>query len=158
MGNHPLVIRFMKCLFQSRPTFPKYTEIWDVNVVLSYLKTLSPVAKLPPKGLTYWVTMMLMLLSGQRVQTIQLMDLKDMTMSKSQFTFMFKVSSKVKRTKPGRHSQDLKFKDYAPYRRLCIYTYLQKYLPVTKPLRGDETKLLISFNKKKWRSAWELVR
>ena len=32
-------------------------------------------------------------------------------------------------------------------RRLCIYTYLQKYLAVTKPLRGDETKLLISFNK-----------
>ena len=60
-----------------------------------------------------------------------------MTMSKSQFTF--KVSSKVKHTKPGRHLQDLKFKAYAPDRRLCIYTYLQKYLAVTK--------LLISFHK-----------
>ena len=39
-----------------------------------------------------------------------------------------------------------KFKAYAPDRRLCIYTYLQKYLAVTKSLRGDETKLLISFN------------
>ena len=29
---------------------------------------------------------------------------------------------------------------------LCIYTYLQKYLAVTKSLRGDETKQLISFN------------
>ena len=145
VGNHPLVTRFMKGVYQSRPTFPKYTEIWDVNVVLSYLKTLSPVAKLSLKDLTYKVTMMLMLLSGQRIQTIQLLDLKDMTMSKSQFTF--KVSSKVKHTKPGRHLQDLKFKAYAPDRRLCIYTYLQKYLVVTKPLRGDETKLLISFNK-----------
>ena len=145
VGNHPLVTRFMKGVFQSRPTFPKYTEIWDVNVVLSYLKTLSPVAKLSLKDLTYKVTMMLMLLSGQRIQTIQLLDLKDMTMSKSQFTF--KVSSKVKHTKPGRHLQDLKFKAYAPDRRLCIYTYLQKYLAVTKPLRRDETKLLISFKK-----------
>ena len=145
VGNHPLVTRFMKGVFQSRPTFPKYAEIWDVNVVLSYLKTLSPVAKLSLKDLTYKVTMMLMLLSGQRIQTIQLLDLKDMTMSKSQFTF--KVSSKVKHTKPGRHLQDLKFKAYAPDRRLCIYTYLQKYLAVTKPLRGDETKLLISFHK-----------
>ena len=145
VGNHPLVTRFMKGVYQSRPTFPKYTEIWDVNVVLSYLKTLSPVAKLSLKDLTYKVTMMLMLLSGQRTQTIQLLDLKDMTMSKSQFTF--KVSSKVKHTKPGRHLQDLKFKAYAPDRRLCIYTYLQKYLAVTKPLRGDETKLLTSFNK-----------
>ena len=45
-------------VFHSRPTFPKYTEIWDVNVVLSYLKTLSPVAKL-----------------SQRIQRIQLLDL-----------------------------------------------------------------------------------
>ena len=108
----------MKGVFQSRPTFPKYTEIWDVNDVLSYLKTLSPVAELSLKDLTYKVTMML--LSGQRIQTIQLLILKDMTMSKSQFTF--KVSSKVKHTKPGRHLQGLKFKAYAPDRRLCIYT------------------------------------
>ena len=109
------------------------------------MKTLRPVAKLALKDLTYKVTMMLMLLSGQRIQTIQLLDLKDVTMSKSQFTF--KVSTKVKHTKPGRHLQDLKFKAYAPDRRLCISTYLQKYLAVTKPLRGDEMKLLISFNK-----------
>lgn len=121
VGNHPIVTRFVKGVFQSRPTFPKYTEIWDVNVVLSYLKTLSRVAKLSLKDLTYKVTMMLMLLSGQRTQTIQLLNLKD----KSQFTF--KVLSKVKHTKPGRHLQDLKFKAYAPDRQLCIYTYLQKY-------------------------------
>ena len=137
VGNHPLVTRFMKGVFQSRPTFPKYAEIWDANAVLSYLKTLSPVAKLSLKYLTYKVTMMLMLLSGQRIQTSQLL--------KSQF--MFKVLSKVKHTKPGRHLQDLKFKAYAPDRMLCIYTCLQKYLAVMKPLRGDETKLLISFNK-----------
>ena len=45
------------------------------------------------KDLTYKVTVMLMLLSGQRIQTIQLLDFKDMTMSKSQFTF--KVSVKL---------------------------------------------------------------
>ena len=148
VGNHPLVTRFMKGVFQSRPTFPKYTEIWDVYKRCVFLFKNSesrPAAELSLKDLTYKVTMMLMLLSGQRIQTIQLLDLKDMTMSKSQFTF--KVSSKVKQSKPGRHLQDLKFKAYAPDRRLCIYTYLRKYLAVTKPLRGDGTKLLISFNK-----------
>ena len=50
VGNHPLVTRFMRGVFQSRPTFPKYTEIWDVNVVLSHLKILSPVAKLSLQG------------------------------------------------------------------------------------------------------------
>ena len=144
-GETSAQTRFMKGVFQSRPTFPKNTEIWDVNVVLSYLKTLSPIAKLSLKDLTYKVTMMLMLLSGQRIQTIHLLDLKDMIVSKSQF--MFKVSSKVKHTRPGRHLQDLKFKAYVPDRRLCIYTNLQKYLAETESLRGDETKLLISFTK-----------
>ena len=108
----------MKGIFQSRPKFPKYTEIWDVDIVLSYLKTQSPVANLSLKDLTYMVTMLLL---GQRIQTIQLLDLKDTTMSKTQF--MCKGSSKVKRTKPGRHLQDLKFKADAPDRQLCIYTF-----------------------------------
>jgi len=36
---------------------------------------------------------------------------------------------------------------HAPDRWLCIYTYLQKYLAVTKSLRGDEMKVLISLKK-----------
>ena len=44
---------FIKGVFQSRTTCILYTEIWDVNVVLSYLKTLSPIAKLSIKDLTY---------------------------------------------------------------------------------------------------------
>ena len=42
IGSHPLVSRFMKGVFQSRPTCPRYLATWDVSVVLSYLRTLSP--------------------------------------------------------------------------------------------------------------------
>ena len=38
-GEHPLVTRYMKGIFEIRPAFPKYSEIWDVTVVLNYLKT-----------------------------------------------------------------------------------------------------------------------
>ena len=43
VGQHPLVIRFPKGVFESRPAMPRYTVVWDVNQVLDYLKTLSPV-------------------------------------------------------------------------------------------------------------------
>ncbi|WAR17538.1 hypothetical protein MAR_032132 [Mya arenaria] len=34
VGNHPLIIRYMKGVFASRPSKPRYTYIWDVDKVL----------------------------------------------------------------------------------------------------------------------------
>ena len=44
VGKHPLVSQLMKGIFQEKPPRPKYTEICDVSIVLSYLQSLSPVA------------------------------------------------------------------------------------------------------------------
>ena len=145
VGNHPLVSRFLKGVFQTRPALPRYTQIWDINQVLAYLRHMSPVEKLTLKDLTVKVTMLLMVLSGQRIQTIQMLSLEFMTLTKS--TVMFKVHDKVKQTRPGKHLKDLLFKAYAPDRRLCILTYLKAYLTATQSLRGEENQLLISFAK-----------
>jgi len=37
-GEHPLVCRFMKGLFELKPTLPRYSEIWDPEVVLEFLR------------------------------------------------------------------------------------------------------------------------
>ena len=42
VGEHPLICRFLKGVFELRPALPKYTEILDVGIVLRYLKTLCP--------------------------------------------------------------------------------------------------------------------
>ena len=36
-GSHPLVVRFLKGVYESRPTVPGYVETWDVTVVLKFL-------------------------------------------------------------------------------------------------------------------------
>ena len=36
IGKHPLVIRFMQGIFNSRPTMPRYSSVWDIEVVLSH--------------------------------------------------------------------------------------------------------------------------
>lgn len=33
-GEYPLVVRCMKGIFELKPASLKYTEIWDVNIVL----------------------------------------------------------------------------------------------------------------------------
>jgi len=52
VGQNPLVCRLLKGVFQSRPPKPKYTEVWDVQVVLTYLATLHAVESLTFKQLT----------------------------------------------------------------------------------------------------------
>ena len=46
IGRHPLVVRFLKGVFNPRPPVPRYNEVFDVSIVLRFLKTLSPVASL----------------------------------------------------------------------------------------------------------------
>ena len=53
-----------------KPSPPKYCEIWDVKVVLDYLKTFDELSLLPLKDLTLNLTMLLCLTTGQRGQTI----------------------------------------------------------------------------------------
>lgn len=89
--------------------------------------------------------MLLMLLSGQRIQTIKMLNIEYMTITES--TVRFKIQDKVKQTRPGKHLQDLCFKAYAPDRRRCIITYLRHYLTLTESLRGSDKQLLISFAK-----------
>ena len=52
IGNHPLVVRFLKGVFNLRPPVPRDKEVWDVSIVLRFLKTLSSVASLSLKSLT----------------------------------------------------------------------------------------------------------
>ena len=51
-GEHPLVPRCMKGIFELKPALPKYTEIWDVNIVLGYLRAAAPLRSLSLKQLT----------------------------------------------------------------------------------------------------------
>ena len=40
VGQHPLIVRLVKGLFNEKPAVPRYACTWNVNVVLKYLKTL----------------------------------------------------------------------------------------------------------------------
>ena len=64
VGKHPLVTRFMKGVFQLRPALPRYTETWNVGVVIKYLSNMVPTPELTMENPTKKLTMLLALLSG----------------------------------------------------------------------------------------------
>ena len=69
-GSQPLVGRFLKGVYESRPSVPRYVETWDVTVVLKFLANLYPPSKSTLGELTLKLVMLVSLISGQRGQSI----------------------------------------------------------------------------------------
>ena len=75
-GAHPMVVRFIKGVYQSKPSIPRNLVTWDVSIVLRFIKTLSPVGKLTLKNLTLKTATLAALLTGQRAQSLFFMNIK----------------------------------------------------------------------------------
>ncbi len=74
VSTHPFINRFMKRAFNSRKPTPKYSETWDVNIVLGFIKKWYPLNALSLKDLTYKLDILLPLTTGQRCQTLVSLD------------------------------------------------------------------------------------
>lgn len=145
-GSHPLVARFLKGVFNIRPPQSRYSSIWDVNAVLSYLRTLSPVRHLSLKDLTLKLVMLMALTNAARIDTVNKLSVTNVLKLKSEF--VVNIDGLLKQSRPGSLCSNLSFKAFPPDRRLCIYFALKEYLARTKHLRSENvTKLLISYVK-----------
>ena len=144
-GTHPLVLKFMKGVYEQLKPKPKYTQIWDVSIVLKYLASLKPNALLSLKNLTLKLVMLLLLVSGQRGQTIHSLSLQGMSLSET--SCQFQVLEHMKTSKPGTAVPVIKFQKYEPDEDICPLMALKEYLKRTKNLRGQEDKLFITHQK-----------
>ena len=144
-GGHPDVCRTVKGIQQCHPTAPRYSEIWDAKVVLDYCESLQDASLLSLKMLTFRLTMLLALSSGQRVQTLKALDINNMLMQNN--VCSFRITQLLKHTGKGRSQEKLKFVAYEPCKALCVLTNLRQYLSLTASLRGSHSQLLISIQK-----------
>ena len=142
-GQLPIVKRFMKGVFETRPSLPRYSSTWDINIAFNYIRQQKPLSLLSLKDLSHRVAFLLCLLSGQRCQTLSKLSIENMTIDQSTVTFI--ITEKLKHTRVGAHQEPLQFLAYPPDRNLCIVAHLTEYLQKTSPLRGDNKQLFISF-------------
>ena len=144
-GSHPLVTRFIKGVFETRPSVPRYKEIWDVNSVLKILATWTLGVELSLRDMSWKLTTLLALLSGQGVQTLKPLTLTSMTLTANRCVFM--IDTPLKTTRPGKHLGRIEFLAYEPDRNLCVVQHLQAYIDRTSHLRGETDQLLIGYQK-----------
>ena len=144
-GSHKLTCQFMKGVFNARPSLPRYASIWDPDVVLRYLSRLAPSRRIPLKTLTRKVATLLALLTVQRVRTLHLIRLKNISVTDDYVQIV--IDAKLKTSRPGFHLEPIVLKKYNVNKHLCIVRYLNEYIKRTESLRGPEPQLFVSYQK-----------
>jgi integrase len=133
----------MKGIYNKRPSLPRYSMTWDVNEVLKHLETLH-LDDINLKDLSMKCVTLLALLSGQRIQTIQGLNINCMVFTHDGCEIF--IDKVLKTSKPGNHKSFLSFKSYSNI-NLCIVSHLKRYTQKTEHLRNNEENVFISYQK-----------
>ena len=145
-GDFPEVKLFMKGIFNLRPVKPRYTQVWDPEVVLNFLKGWSPATSLSLKRLSMKVSMLILLVTGRRGQILPALNVDHMIVKRDRFIFTLPATS----AKEGRQNyvvEPIVLKKFVPDRRVCVYRYLTVYLERTLNLRGAIRHVFITSKK-----------
>lgn len=144
IGQHPMVKRLMKGVFNLRPALPRNTVCWDVGVLLNYIKLLTPITEITLKELTHKCVSLLGLLMGARVQTLHTIHVHNIAIAGDRMTVSF--GDILKQSRPGVHQGQISFRAYSADTDLCIIRVMQEYLRRTSTFRLDN-HLFLSYQK-----------
>lgn len=146
IGSNECIKRILKGMYKQRPTRPKYTNIWDPQIVLNHVSSWYPNRTLSLEKLTKKVSILLALCTAHRVQTLSL--LKVSNISRSQSGLKILVSDVVKTSAAGREQPVLLLPYYLDNVQICPATTIDDYLINTADLRTDGMdNLLLTFRK-----------
>ena len=144
-GEHQLVRKFIKGVFELRPALPRYAVTWDVDIVFDFLKMWFPFEDLTLKELTLKAVALMAILSGQRCQTLVKFSLSSMKVYDTKC--VFNIDSCVKQTRRGKHLAPVEFMCFPNDSSLCVVSVLKHYIERTKDLRKGTDQLLIAYQK-----------
>lgn len=144
IGNFISVKRFMKGIFELRPPMPRYTYIWDVNIIFEFLMNFSS-EDIPLSYLTYKLVTLLALATAQRAQTLHLIDLENFVYNNNEI--IVPIPQLLKQSNPRNRKFSLRLSCNVENPSICVVTTLKEYIRRTKNIRGNQRQLFISFNK-----------
>lgn len=146
MGHQVSVKRFFKGIYNLRPSLPRYTSTWDPFIVLDYIKKLPSTEKLPLDVLTYKLAGLVALASGQRVQTLSLIEINNI--EEREEGIIIKIPKRVKTSSKNSVQPTMDFPFYEEDPRVCVARTMQIYLKRTEKLRKESAEnLFLTFKK-----------
>jgi len=139
IGVHPLVTRLLKGVYKQRPPTAKYTCTWDANKVLNTISNFGPNSSLDLKILTLKLVGLLSLTTGQRVQTLQAIQVNNINFGS---TTQIKITKHLKTSCFHREQPVLYIPRYVNEPNLCVVSCLEAYLLRTLSFRKHEQLIL----------------
>ena len=136
MEGHPMGA------YERNPPQPKYKLFWDVNKVFDLLKRWGPNKNLTLKELALKLTILLLLVTSQRGQTILGLSLEGLELNK---LAVFRLGKLLKHNRLGDALDSIILKPFEACHRLCVLQTLKAYIRRTEKLRKGEKQLLVSF-------------
>lgn len=145
ISQHPKIDSYFKGLFNLRPPKTKLSTVWDVKIIFDYYKD-RPNNNLDDKTLTQKLLMFLLLLSGQRLNTIFWYTVDRLIISDNSFTFA--PEHVLKHSRRGNKLDSFTYYKYEEDKCLCVYECLVSYLERrSKKVDGTVCKLFITHGK-----------
>lgn len=141
------VNRFIKGVYRLRPPNPKYTATWDTNKVLNYVSSWYPYTDITLEFLSRKTIALLAIASAQRMQTLSLIKLKNISTENDMI--VIKISDLIKTSKPGAFQPLIRLPFIRENLSICPATVVQAYIDKTSSLRQNQLDdhLFISFRK-----------
>lgn len=136
-----LISRFLKGVYKTNPSRPRYTSTWDITPVLAYLEKLHPLSQLKAKEVAEKTVTLLALTTAHRLQTLALINIENIKNSPDGITI--KIPDLIKTSKPGSYQPELCFPYFKDKPGLCMATTILEYLDYTKYLRNNNNKRLL---------------
>lgn len=141
LGEHPLVCRLLRGVRLSLPPEPRYSALWDVNLVLNLFLSWQSNRHLSRKELSAKLAMLLCLISCRRVSDVRALDISGRMFTPEGVTFTL-----LRRTKC--HTRVISYPAFPDSPKLCVVQCLKAYELMTEEFRPPgERQLLISLRK-----------
>lgn len=144
-SDEVIIKRFLKGTFKIKPSFPKYASTWDPVNVLNNIKNWYPLSGISLENLTKKLVVLLVLATGQRVQTISKISLDNIKQDEDCVKIF--ITDILKTSSYNREQPVLKFRFFNEQPELCVARTLAGYIEITKSIRKDEKYLILTFKK-----------
>lgn len=145
MSKEKVLVRAMRGAFNARPALPRYKDTWDVNILINYLRSLPENKDLTLRILSMKLAILFLLLLGQRLQTLTVLDTRNILVTDAQIRVAF--GDLLKNSRPNYHLAPQILKAYPNEKKLCIVQTYNFFLEKTKQLRGESTAVFLRTTK-----------
>ena len=146
-GQHQMVCFFMRSVAKNRSNLPGGGFTWVPDLLLNTFEAWGSKTQLSLSALSKKVASLLMFLSGQRFQTIDCLDIRNMLLTQDEV--ILRIGDPLKTSNVRHHLQEIGFSAFPVNVDLCIVDSIRTYIQMTSSLRlrPDQNKLLLTTRK-----------